>query len=90
LSEKERSEYGFVESPWGREPERGSSHPFSSRFKKRSDQKGKLFDTHEDFAVISPHYIFFGISMPSSASTPRTGGDEYDNIDDERRTRITA
>jgi hypothetical protein len=35
----------------------------SSTFKKRSDQKGKLFDIHEDFPVISPHYIFFGISI---------------------------
>jgi hypothetical protein len=53
------------ESPWGREQRRGSPRPFSSKFKKRSDQKGKLFDTHEDFAIISPRYIFLGISIQS-------------------------
>jgi hypothetical protein len=51
------------ESPWGREEGRGSSRPFSSTFKKRSDQKGKLFEIHEDFAVISPHNMFFGPSI---------------------------
>jgi hypothetical protein len=46
------------EFPWGSEQGRGSPRPFSSTFKKRPDQKGKFFDTREDFAVISPHYIF--------------------------------
>jgi hypothetical protein len=90
LSEKERAQYEFVESSWGREQGRGSPRPFSSTFRKRSDQKGKLFDTHEDFAVISPHYVFFGISIQSSASTPRTGEDEDDDNDGERGTHIAA
>jgi hypothetical protein len=68
-NEKELAEYGFVESHWGREQGKGSPRPFSGTFKKTSDQKGKLFDTHEDFAVTSPHYIFFGISIHVNEQT---------------------
>jgi hypothetical protein len=55
---------------WGREQWRCSLHPFSSTFKKGTDQKRKLFDTHEDFADISPHSIF----LESLSAATRNSG----------------
>jgi hypothetical protein len=74
------------ESPWWREQGKGSSCPFSSTFKKRSNQRGKLFNTHEDFAVISPHYIFFGISICQKEISFEREKEEKTNTD---RTEVS-
>jgi hypothetical protein len=47
----------------GRDGRREAGHVHFRARLKRDPTKRKFFDAHEDFAVISPHYIFFGISI---------------------------